>query len=167
MCAKDWKDTVISEFKYLIYHGCIKFQGSMQFLKPRLACASFQIPRSQYLVRLHKSGRASRTVTMASNIADEARPVEGKVVVIPDASEEQILGLGVRSWPTWSCEASVFPWTYSMGNETCYLLEGEVTVTPEGGEPTSFKAGDIVSFPRDMKCTWDVKAAVLKHYTFF
>lgn len=39
--------------------------------------------------------------------------------------------LGVQSWPTWGCEASKFPWSYSE-NETCYVLEGRVTVTPDG-----------------------------------
>jgi len=37
----------------------------------------------------------------------------------------------VKSWPTWGCEASTFPWSYSE-NETCYVLEGRVIVTPDG-----------------------------------
>jgi hypothetical protein len=37
----------------------------------------------------------------------------------------------VSSWPTWGCEASKFPWSYSE-NETCYVLEGRVIVTPDG-----------------------------------
>lgn len=34
-------------------------------------------------------------------------------------------------WPTWGCDVSKFPWSYSE-NETCFLLEGRVIVTPDG-----------------------------------
>jgi hypothetical protein len=46
----------------------------------------------------------------------------------------------VTSWPTWGCGVSTFPWTYDE-QETCLLLEGDVTVTPDGGEPVRFGAG--------------------------
>ena len=46
------------------------------------------------------------------------------------------------------------------------LLEGEVTVTPDGGEPVKFGAGDLVVFPAGMDCRWDVHKAVRKHYQF-
>lgn len=34
-------------------------------------------------------------------------------------------------WPTWGCGVSKFPWSYGE-NETCYVLEGRVVVTPDG-----------------------------------
>ena len=46
-------------------------------------------------------------------------------------SPQQLLELGVTSWPIWTKEISVFPWTYD-DTETCYFLEGEVIVTPIG-----------------------------------
>ena len=71
--------------------------------------------------------------------------------------------------PIWEKEESVFPWTYDS-SETCLLLEGEVTVTPidqsQWGAPVSFRAGDLVTFPKGMSCTWDIKKAVRKHYRF-
>jgi uncharacterized protein len=73
--------------------------------------------------------------------------------------------LGVSSWPTWSKEVSVFPWTYSE-QEVAYILEGEVTVTPKDGEPVSFEAGDLVTFPAGMSCTWEIKKPLRKHYQF-
>jgi uncharacterized cupin superfamily protein len=79
--------------------------------------------------------------------------------------EGRLAALGVRNWPIWSCEASRFPWTYDS-RETCYLLEGEVIVTPDGGEPVVFGAGDLVIFPARMSCRWDVRRAVRKHYRF-
>jgi hypothetical protein len=71
--------------------------------------------------------------------------------------------MGVYDWPVWEKEVSVFPWTYDS-NETCYILAGNVTVTPEGGEPVTFGTGDLVSFPAGMSCTWDIQAAIKKHY---
>lgn len=62
-------------------------------------------------------------------------------------------------------EVSVFPWIYDE-REMCYLLEGEVIVTPEGGAPVRIGKGDLVTFPAGMSCTWDIRVAVRKHYRF-
>jgi uncharacterized cupin superfamily protein len=80
-------------------------------------------------------------------------------------SGERLKELGVKSWPIWTKEESIFPWSYDS-SETCYFLEGDVTVTPEGGEPVRVGKGDLVTFPAGMSCTWEVRGAVKKHYTF-
>jgi uncharacterized cupin superfamily protein len=80
-------------------------------------------------------------------------------------SRERLKELGVFDWPIWTKEVSEFPWQYDA-QETCYLLEGEVTVTPEGGEPVEIKKGDLVIFPKGMRCRWDIRKDVRKHYTF-
>jgi uncharacterized cupin superfamily protein len=80
-------------------------------------------------------------------------------------SEEQLTELGVRSWPTWSAEVSEFPWSYDA-TETCYVLEGRVTVTPDGCEPVEIEAGDLVTFPKGMSCTWKITQDIRKHYNF-
>lgn len=85
------------------------------------------------------------------------------VVHQPDAAE--LHRLGVADWPIWSCEASSFPWTYGE-QETCLLLEGDVTVTPDGGEAVRFGAGDLVTFAAGLSCHWQVHQAVRKHYRF-
>lgn len=78
---------------------------------------------------------------------------------IDEARMEQ---LGVRSWPLWTCEASVFPWTYDE-TETCYLLAGDVEIdTPEG--KVEIGMGDLVTFPKGLTCTWRAHTAVRKHY---
>jgi len=41
-----------------------------------------------------------------------------------------------------------------------------VSVTPDGGEPVRFGAGDLVVFAAGLRCTWDVHAPVRKHYHF-
>jgi uncharacterized cupin superfamily protein len=73
--------------------------------------------------------------------------------------------LGVTTWPIWEKEVSEFPWHYDE-EETCYLLEGDVTVTPEGGKPVRFGKGDLVTFPKGMSCTWKIHQPVRKHYKF-
>jgi len=81
------------------------------------------------------------------------------------ASDERLKQLGVRSWPRWSKDASHFPWKYDA-SETCYFLDGEVTVIPEGGEAVTMGAGDLVTFPEGMKCIWEIHQPVNKHYNF-
>lgn len=66
--------------------------------------------------------------------------------------------------PTWGCDVSEFNWSYAQ-EETCLLIEGEVTVTHAGGE-TSFAAGDMVTFPKELSCVWKVTKPVKKHYVF-
>ena len=85
--------------------------------------------------------------------------------VTPNPSAAQLAQLGVTDWPIWSCGVSTFPWTYDE-RETCLLLEGAVTVTPDGGEPVRFGAGDLVEFAAGLSCQWEVRAAVRKHYRF-
>lgn len=83
----------------------------------------------------------------------------------PQPAQAKLESQGVFDWPIWEKEASEFPWTYDAA-ETCYLLEGEVEVTPEGGETVRFGAGDLVTFPAGMRCRWSITKAVRKHYRF-
>lgn len=89
----------------------------------------------------------------------------GRISVEKNPSEAQISKLGVREWPIWTKEPSTFPWTYDEP-ETCLFLEGDVIVTPDGGEPVRVGKGDLVTFPAGMSCTWEVRQAVRKHYRF-
>ena len=73
--------------------------------------------------------------------------------------------LGVSNWSIWEKGISTFPWIYDE-DETCYFLEGEVTVTPLGGEPVLIRAGDLVRFRQGVECTWDVHAPIRKHFHF-
>ena len=80
-------------------------------------------------------------------------------------TSERLNQLGVFNWSIWSKEISEFPWTYD-DRETCYFLEGEVVVTPDGGEPVTMGKGDLVTFPAGMSCTWKINTEVRKHYNF-
>jgi len=73
--------------------------------------------------------------------------------------------LAVNNWPIWEKEVSEFPWFYEM-EEVCFILQGEVIVTPEKGQPVRIKAGDLVTFPKGMHCRWHITQDIRKHYLF-
>jgi uncharacterized cupin superfamily protein len=87
------------------------------------------------------------------------------MIKITKPTKEELDKLGVLGWPIWEKEVSKFPWHYD-DKETCYILEGEVIVTPDNGDPVTIKAGDMVVFPKNMGCTWDIKTAIRKHFNF-
>ena len=53
------------------------------------------------------------------------------ILVTSPCTETTIQELGIKNWPIWTCDVSSFNWTYE-DQETCLLIEGEVTVTPDG-----------------------------------
>jgi len=65
---------------------------------------------------------------------------------------------------TWECDISEFNWYYDS-EETCLLVEGDVTITHDGGS-VSIGAGDYVVFPKGLSCVWNVTKPVKKHYIF-
>ncbi|MFO8156099.1 MAG: cupin domain-containing protein [Pseudomonadota bacterium] len=87
------------------------------------------------------------------------------IEVIHDPERSQLDALGVFDWPIWEKEASAFPWHYD-DRETCYILEGRVTVTPDGDAPVTVGEGDLVTFPQGMDCTWHIHTDIRKHYRF-
>jgi uncharacterized cupin superfamily protein len=90
---------------------------------------------------------------------------DSHILVEHNPSTMKLDVMGVFDWPIWRKEASTFPWSYSQ-TETCYILRGRFTVTPDGGDPQEFKRGDLITFPAGMSCTWDIHEDVEKHYNF-
>lgn len=88
-----------------------------------------------------------------------------QIEIIHNPTEAQLNDLAVTDWPIWEKEISSFPWTYDM-QEICYILQGEVTVTPKDGEPVLIQAGDLVTFPKGMSCHWNITQDIRKHYQF-
>lgn len=86
-----------------------------------------------------------------------------KIMVEHHPDQARLDALGVSRWPTWSKEISRFPWSFGE-QEIAYILEGQVTVTPDGGEPVRFGKGDLVTFPAGLHCTWHVQQPLRKHY---
>ena len=73
--------------------------------------------------------------------------------------------LYVDDWPVWSKGVSEFNWEYDQ-QETCYIIEGSAIITPENGEPVTINRGDMVVFPKGMKCIWKITEPIEKHYKF-
>lgn len=85
-------------------------------------------------------------------------------VVIEKLSEEDIQAREIRKWPIWEKEISRFDWVYE-GDEECLILEGEVAVETDHGKFV-VKAGDFVTFQDGLKCIWDIRKNIKKHYNF-
>jgi hypothetical protein len=66
---------------------------------------------------------------------------------------------------------SKFPWTYDS-HESCYLLAGQVTVTPtDGRKPATFGKGDFVTLPAGMvsrseHSCWQAKSPSLTYSSY-
>ena len=71
-----------------------------------------------------------------------------------------------QSTGIWQCTAGPSYWVQEE-NEFIYLLSGSLTVTPDGGKPATFRAGDSAMFPRGWRGTWDLHETVRKVYVLF
>jgi len=85
-------------------------------------------------------------------------------IKIEKPTEDKLKSLGVDSWSPWGCGVSTFDWEYSA-DETAYVLAGKVQVKMAGGE-VEINKGDLVTFPKGLKCTWNVIEPIKKVYTF-
>ena len=77
--------------------------------------------------------------------------------------ESTVDELEIKNWPIWTCEAGSCDLTFD-DRVTCLLLEGELSVTPNGGEHGEFGAGNLVVFLAGVDCREDVHKEVCKHY---
>lgn len=48
----------------------------------------------------------------------------------------------------------IFAWSYDS-QETCYILEGKVTIKTQH-EEVHLGPGDLVIFPKGLSCVWDI-----------
>ena len=83
-------------------------------------------------------------------------------ITVEKPTKEKLDQLKVTTWPIWTKEISTFDWHYEE-KETCYFLEGSVTVKTAEGE-ISFSKGDLVTFPQGLSCTWHIHSSVRKYY---
>lgn len=85
-------------------------------------------------------------------------------VIIKSLTELEKKSLGIENWPIWEKEISKFEYEYEE-TEHCLFLEGEVVLeTPT--DILFIKSGDYVTFVKGLKCVWDIKKKVKKHYNF-
>ena len=92
-------------------------------------------------------------------------------IIIESISDKKRKDLGLPDelgnndkWSVWECEPSKFDWHYDS-TELAYLFEGKVVVkTAE--EEVEIKAGDYVTFPSGLDCSWDISEKIKKVYQF-
>ena len=85
-----------------------------------------------------------------------------KDIIVRKPTDEEITEC--KTWTIWTCGPGDFDWEYTQA-ETCLILEGKITVKDDN-DSISFGAGDLVIFPVDLICTWQVEESVKKHYNF-
>ena len=85
-------------------------------------------------------------------------------IIIKSLSRDEFIQLKIAEWPVWEKEVSRFSAEYDE-EEHCYFLHGKVIIETENGEFVIAK-NDFVIFPKGLKCIWDIKEAVKKHYNF-
>jgi len=85
-------------------------------------------------------------------------------IKVEQATDAKLSELGVDRWSSWGCDAETFDWEYG-DDETAYVQQGRVTVRTEDGDEVTFGAGDIVFFPKGLRCTWTVHEPIRKVFT--
>ncbi|MBN1594479.1 cupin domain-containing protein [candidate division FCPU426 bacterium] len=85
-------------------------------------------------------------------------------IKVEKATPEKLRALEVESWSPWECEPTEFDWEYSQ-DERAYVKEGRVVVHAKEGD-VEIQGGDIVLFPKGLKCHWKVKETIRKVYRF-
>jgi uncharacterized cupin superfamily protein len=88
-----------------------------------------------------------------------------KITIERNPSEDRLKELGVSSWEIWEKEISEFPIDFDE-TEVAYVLEGEIIVTPAGGEPVRIVPGDLVSVHAGLDSQWEVVKPLRKHYSY-
>lgn len=63
----------------------------------------------------------------------------------------------------WEATPGTYHATYS-GWEFIHIMQGEVIITPEGGEPKMCIAGDAVMIEAGFVGTWEIKEKIIKHF---
>jgi len=87
----------------------------------------------------------------------EGTPTARGTVLVQSA--DKLLSSGL-----WSCTAGKFRWEFSW-DEFVHVLEGEATITEEGGESYTLRAGDTAHFPLGLSTHWHVPEYVRKAFT--
>lgn len=92
---------------------------------------------------------------------------------LPEATGAPMATHGTEIWVDgessagiWQCEPGPSRWTLET-NEVIYLVAGSMTVTPDGGAPSTVSAGGIAVFPKGWTGTWEIHETVRKVYSIF
>jgi len=93
---------------------------------------------------------------IASNLIAEGQPV-ARIWIHAQSTDGKI------TQGVWDCTAGKFNWSFTW-DEFVMVLEGEVAIVPEGGQPFVLRTGDFAHFPRGLKTMWHVTKYVKKTF---
>ncbi|KAK9672060.1 hypothetical protein RND81_12G073500 [Saponaria officinalis] len=98
---------------------------------------------------LNKCGqRIGRTCSIKATRVEKSLEELYNVRVERKISRERMKELGVSRWSIWKTGKCKLPWDWHV-DQLVYVEEGEVRVVPEGSKGyMSFKAGDLVRYPK-------------------
>lgn len=88
-----------------------------------------------------------------------------EIIIEKNLTEERKAELGIAGWEVWECPVTEFRLDFDDETERSYILEGEIVVTPDGGEAVTIVPGDYVIFPQGLTSMWQVTKQLKKHYT--
>ena len=63
----------------------------------------------------------------------------------------------------WKATPGTYHATYAE-YEFVHLIEGRITITPDGGQPMDVGPGDAFVVDAGFKGTWEIKESVVKHF---
>jgi uncharacterized protein len=89
--------------------------------------------------------------------AVEGQPTMKTWVLHTSADGTMISGIWEATPGTWHVAYDGF--------EFVHLLDGELTITPDGGTPVALKAGDAFAVEPHFAGTWKISKTVRKHFT--
>ncbi|KAK7258610.1 hypothetical protein RIF29_24191 [Crotalaria pallida] len=90
------------------------------------------------------------------------------ITIENNPSKSRLSELGINSWPKWGCPPGKYMLKFNA-QQTCYLLKGKVKIYPKESSSfacVEFGAGDLVTIPKGLSCTWDASVALDMHYIF-
>lgn len=84
-------------------------------------------------------------------------------IIVTRPSKDELDKLGIDKWSSWECDPSEFDWQYP-DQETAFVYKGKVVVTTNDGEKVEISAGDLMVFPKGLRCHWQVLERIEKVY---
>jgi len=122
-------------------------------------------------IRKQKAKHSKRSMAKYASKEEDMLTKDSLKIKVEKITPEKMLELGIPSkpagtgvWSVWECPPKTFDWEYSS-TENAYVYEGKVKVK-SALEEVEIKAGDYVSFPKGLKCTWTVLEKIRKVYSF-
>lgn len=103
--------------------------------------------------------------TQFSDPVPVGTPVGDSVAHARLAGERDLPGVAA-STGIWECSPGSFRRGVKQA-EYSFIIIGEGSFTPDGGEPLPFRAGDTLCFPPDCQGTWTIRQTVRKSYVIF